>query len=104
MAELHIERTHGLSPQAALDLAQRWVDQAHKDWGLQCRPGPMDASDPTPQAQRWCFERTGVSGQLHVDAQCFQLELKLGFLLSAYRDRIRAQIESNLDEAIRAIS
>jgi putative polyhydroxyalkanoate system protein len=100
MADLHIERPHTLATPAAMDLAQHWVKQAQTDWGMQCHP----CTDAPEGSQAWRFERTGVSGELRVDGQRFALDLKLGFLLSAYRERIRSQIETNLDTAIRDVS
>jgi putative polyhydroxyalkanoate system protein len=99
MAELRIERRHGLSPQQALGLAERWVQQAHTDWSMPCT-----AMTCGPGSHGWRFARPGVSGELRVDGEQFALELKLGFLLSAYQHKIRQQIEANLDEAIRSVS
>jgi len=99
MAELCITRSHGLSPQQALSLAERWVQQAHTDWSMPCTPTPCP-----PGSHGWRFARPGVSGELRLDGERFVLELKLGFLLSAYQHKIRQQIEANLDEAIRSIS
>lgn len=44
------------------------------------------------------FERTGVSGTLHLAAKELVLDVRLGFLLMAFRDSIAAAIERNLDQ------
>jgi putative polyhydroxyalkanoate system protein len=99
MAHLQIERVHGLSAEQALGLTEQWVAQASGDWGMRCEAVP--AYDGT---QTWRFERPGVAGELRVDDERFVLDLKLGFLLSAYQHKIRQQVERNLDDAIRALS
>lgn len=99
MAHMRIERHHGLSPEQALALAERWVQQAQTDWSMPCTALPCEAGSHT-----WRFARPGVSGELRVDGERFALDVKLGFLLSAYQHKIRQQIEANLDEAIRALS
>ena len=99
MAELRIERAHGLAPEQALALARAWVQQGEADWGLQCSALPCEGA-----SQVWRFARTGVLGELRADAERFVLQLQLGFLLSAYQARIRREIEAKLDAAIRALS
>ncbi len=99
MADLQIERVHGLSAEQAQGLAEQWVAQASGEWGMRCEDVP--AHDGT---QTWRFERPGVAGELRVDSERFRLDLKLGFLLSVYQHKIRQQIERNLDDAIRALS
>lgn len=92
MPELRIEREHRLTPDEALAMAQRWVQEAERDWGLSCQgPQPLDEG-PT-----WTFERPGVSGQLQLQPQRFVLQLQLGFLLSAYASRMERHIRDNLD-------
>ncbi len=46
---------------------------------------------------RITFTRTGVSGELRVDADRFELDAKLGFLLGAFKDRIEQEVTKNLD-------
>lgn len=50
--------------------------------------------------ERVTFERTGVKGELIATADRFTLTVTLGFLLSGFSDRIRGEIEKNLDAAI----
>ncbi|MFN4361572.1 MAG: polyhydroxyalkanoic acid system family protein [Hylemonella sp.] len=91
MAEIHIHRAHGLAWDAALGLAQDWQTQAEQDWGLHC----------TAQAgeglHHIAFERPGLQGRLQVSGDAFELQLTLGFLLSAYRARIEAELQQRLD-------
>ena len=46
------------------------------------------------------FTRSGVNGTLHVTADHFDLDAKLGFLLGAFKDRIEAEIVKNLDDLL----
>ena len=43
------------------------------------------------------FARAGVAGTLVVDAQQFDMTAKLGFLFTAFKDRIEAEIGGQLD-------
>eukprot|EP01034_Spumella_vulgaris_P026065 gene26063-32595_t len=51
----------------------------------------VDGCAVEPQDQMR-FARSGVSGQLTVTASRFDLQLKLGFLLGAYSERIAQKI------------
>lgn len=94
MPELCIERRHSLGLAAAREVAQRWTHEAETEWGMRCRAEPGDGQD------RVFFERSGVSGCLTVSAGCFDLQIKLGFLLGAYRPQIEQKIRANLDELL----
>ena len=50
--------------------------------------------------ERVTFERSGVEGRLLATADNFERNVTLGFLLSGFSDRIRGEIEKNLDAAI----
>jgi len=43
------------------------------------------------------FERPGMQGMLRVSPDVFELRMTLGFLLSAYRGRIEAELQRRLD-------
>jgi putative polyhydroxyalkanoate system protein len=91
MPDLKIEREHTLGLDGARLVAERWREQAEQDWGMTC------ASDPGEAADRMRFERSGVSGQLTVTENRFDLQIKLGFLLGAYSSKIEEKIQANLD-------
>ena len=46
------------------------------------------------------FSRSGLSGTLEVSGQHFRMQAQLGFLLSAFKERIEAEIQKNLDALI----
>ncbi len=85
MAELVFERAHSLSLEAARKVAQRLADEMRADYGVE---------------SRWdgdvlLFSRTGLSGELRVDAQLIRLDAQLGFLFSAFKPRIEASMAAN---------
>jgi putative polyhydroxyalkanoate system protein len=49
---------------------------------------------------RWNFKRAGAHGSLATSSQSFELEMHLGFLLGAFQDKIKQQIEQNLDQLL----
>lgn len=46
------------------------------------------------------FSRSGVSGELQVRADRFELTAQLGFLLGAFSHKIQHEIEHNLDSLL----
>ena len=97
MADIEIQRTHGLDWAGAQALAQAWRAQAESDWGMTCTHTPGDTED------RLTFERPGAQGVLRVDAVQFELQITLGFLLRAYKSQIAEKINRNLDEALASL-
>ena len=73
-------------------MAQQWARDAERDFGMEA------VLDKT--AERWTFKRSGVHGSLVTSAQSFELELHLGFLLGAFQDKIKQQIEKNLNQLL----
>lgn len=96
MAQLAVHRAHTLGLDQARERAKEWVAQAERDYGLQCAYQPGEAED------RVLFRRSGVSGELRLSADRFDLQAQLGFLLSAYQGRIESQINANLDALLSA--
>ena len=94
MADIEIQRTHGLGWAGAQSLAKAWQSQAESDWGMTCTHTPGEGED------RLTFERVGAQGVLRVDATQFELQITLGFLLRAYKTLIAEKINRNLDEAL----
>ena len=73
-------------------MAQQWARDAERDFGMET------VLDKTTEL--WNFKRSGVHGSLVTSAQSFELELHLGFLLGAFQDKIKQQIEKNLDQLL----
>lgn len=73
-------------------MAHQWARDAERDFGMET------VLDKT--TERCTFKRSGVHGSLVTSAQRFELELHLGFLLGAFKDKIKQQIEHNLDQLL----
>jgi putative polyhydroxyalkanoate system protein len=91
MANVHIEREHGLGLDAARKIAMTWAEHVEQEFSMECTYEEGDAADEVT------FTRSGVNGSLHVGPSQFVLDAKLGFLLGAFKDRIEAEIVKNLD-------
>lgn len=94
MADIHIVRTHTLSLPEARAIALQWAEQARDEFGMDCDYQHGDDADVLQ------FARAGVKGSLRVDAEGFELNAQLGFLLGAFKDKIEREIVKNLDELL----
>ena len=94
MADIHIERDHGMSLVQARKTAFRWAEQAEEKFDMQCTYEEGGTADEVS------FKRSGVTGTLTVTAVTFTLQAKLGFLLGAFKDKIEGEIVKNLDALI----
>ena len=94
MADIHIERAHGMDLTQARQTARHWATQAEEKYQLQ------GSYDEGPEGDTFSFQRTGVSGTLQVTGQAFTLDAKLGFLLSAFKPQIEAEMTKKIDTLI----
>ena len=94
MANLHILREHTLGLLAARKIAVTWAEQVEADFGMECSYEEGKAADQVT------FSRSGVNGTLHVTAERFELDAKLGFRLGAFKGKIEAEIVKNLDDLL----
>lgn len=92
MADIRIERAHTLGMPAARNIALTWTEQAEEKFDMACTYDQGESCDQVG------FVRSGVSGTLTVTADSFALNARLGFLLSAFKERIEAEIAKNLDQ------
>ena len=91
VADLHIVREHTLGLAQARKVALDWAEQMESEYRMQCtyqKGGTQDLLS---------FEGTGASGTLQVDKALFELNVRLGFLLGAFKEKIEAGIVKNLD-------
>lgn len=91
MANIHILRNHKLGLSAARKVAFKWAEQAETELKMECTYEEGATQDEV------AFQRSGVSGTLHVTKDKFELDATLGFLLGAFKDRIEDEIVKNLD-------
>ena len=94
MPDIHIHREHHLGLKEARKVAFAWAEKAEKKLDLECVYEEGDTEDLLS------FTRAGVKGTLVVDAQQFDMTAKLGFLFSAFKDRIETEISGQLDELL----
>ena len=94
MADIHIHRTHRLGLARARKTAWQWAESAEEKFGMECTVIEGKTSDVVE------FTRPGVDGRLVVDADSFDLTARLGLLLGAFRGRIEAGIEENVDAVL----
>ena len=91
MADLHIVREHTLGMAAARQLALDWAEEMETEFRMRC------TYQEGPQQDIVTFEGTGAKGTLQVNAASFELDVKLGFMLGNFKDKIEAVIRKKLD-------
>lgn len=96
MPDIYLRREHTLGLEAARKVATAWADRLRDQFGMDCRLDPGVGSDVLH------FSRAGADGSLRVTASCFELDVRLGFLLGAYKDKIEAEVSRNLDQLLEA--
>lgn len=94
MPDLRIRRDHDLGLPEARKIAEDWIRSAQTQLHMACTHHPGETMD------RIAFTRSGVSGELRVAGDRFELDAKLGFLLGAFKDRIEQEVSENLDELL----
>nr|WHW29494.1 putative polyhydroxyalkanoic acid system family protein [uncultured bacterium] len=95
MADLHIVRPHALGLKEARKIAFDWAEQVERDLGMDC------TYEEGRSADKVCFSRSGVQGQLQVTKDKFELDAKLGFLVGAFKGRIEAEITDMLNQLLK---
>ena len=91
MPDIHIHRPHTLGLAKARRIALQWAEEVEKSFNMECTILEGTTSDTVE------FKRSGVKGELLVQADLFTLDAKLGFLLGAFSKTIVTEIEKNLD-------
>ena len=94
MPDIRIQRDHTLGLAEARKVAFRWAEQAEEQFDMACTYEEGDSSDEVT------FTRSGVNGTLLVTASAFDMVVRLGFLLGAFKDRIEGEIVKNLDSLL----
>ena len=91
MPDIHIHRDHSLGLAKAREVALQWAEEAEAKFDMECTILEGETSDTVE------FTRSGVKGELLVEANQFTLDAKLGFLLGAFAKTIEGEIEKNFD-------
>jgi len=91
MADITLHRTHTLGLPAARHIAHTWAAQAEGEFGMAC------TYEEGPSADLLSFKRAGVAGTLRITETEFKLNATLGFLMSAFKEKIEQVIAKNFD-------
>lgn len=94
MSDIHMQREHTLGLPAARKLANEWLEQAESRLGLSCTYVEGASCDEIS------FERAGVSGTVQVTEDRFVLNAELGFLFSAFQDKIETEVARRMDKLL----
>jgi putative polyhydroxyalkanoate system protein len=88
MADIEVQRDHALGLKKAKAAAQKVADEMAENFDMESEW----------EGNTLYFSRSGVTGELTVTKNSVQMNAKLGFLLSAFKPKIEAQIEKNFEE------
>jgi putative polyhydroxyalkanoate system protein len=91
MPDIRIHREHSLGMAKAREVAWQWAEQVEQQFDMACTVIEGQDRDTVE------FTRSGVSGQLIVAGDFFDLHARLGFLLGAFAKTIEQEILKNLD-------
>ncbi len=86
MADINIVQQHKLTAVKAREAAQQVADKLAQEYDLAC------AWDGDVLR----FERSGVDGSLTLEKEQAQLQIKLGFMLSAFASTIEGKIAEKM--------
>ncbi|MFO0144347.1 MAG: polyhydroxyalkanoic acid system family protein [Betaproteobacteria bacterium] len=90
MSDIHYVRKHSLSLTEAKKKVQQAADHLADEYDLQSEW----------EGDTLHFTRSGVDGHIAVTAKDVTLDVKLGFLLRAFKTSFERHIERNLDDAL----
>lgn len=77
--------------EAAREMAQQWAEQAENKYDMDCTYEKGALQDTL------CFARAGIKGTLDVLPGALDFHAQLGFLVSAFKERIQTELEQQLD-------
>ncbi|MGZ3183174.1 MAG: polyhydroxyalkanoic acid system family protein [Telluria sp.] len=92
MATIHIVHAHTLTPKQARAAAQKVADKIAEDYDM----------DTEWEGDVLYFERSGVEGALTLETKSVEVEIQLGFLMSAFAGTIEDKIRENIDKVFGA--
>ena len=90
MATISVSKVHHLNHAKAKGVAEKMAKDLHKRFELRC----------TWDGDECRFERSGLTGAMHVGKDKITLDVKLGFLLSAVAPSIERAIHDELDKLV----
>lgn len=94
MSDVKYQQSHTLGLERARSLAKEWVAGAAGQLGLSC-----DYQEGADQ-DTVTFERMGVKGEMKVSGTEFDLQIKLGMMMAAFKPMIEAEVSKSLGRII----
>lgn len=98
MSDIKMQHAHTLGLDKARELAKEWVNGAAKQLGLNCQHVEGAEQDTIT------FERMGINGLMTVTGTSFDLNIKIGMVMAAFKPIIEAEINKNLTRIIEKAS
>jgi putative polyhydroxyalkanoate system protein len=98
MSDITYQHSHNLGMDKARELATHWVEDTAKKMGLTCQHEQGATQDTIS------FERMGVHGTMLVSPTSFDLNIKLGMMMKAFKPMIEAEVSKNLTRIIEKAS
>jgi putative polyhydroxyalkanoate system protein len=90
MADIDFQKPHTLGLEKARSLAKQWMEEGAPKFGLSCLRTEGAKQDTIT------FERMGVKGTMLVSGSCFDLQVKLGMMMAAFKPLIEAELAKNV--------
>jgi putative polyhydroxyalkanoate system protein len=90
VSDISIKRNHNTTVAEAKKVADKVAAKLEKDYQLRSHW----------EGDVLNFTRSGVNGRLSVSVTHFQIDVKLGFLMAAFKNPIQGAIEQNLDKML----
>ncbi|WP_394787935.1 polyhydroxyalkanoic acid system family protein [Rhodoferax sp.] len=94
MTDIHMQREHTLGLAGARKLVGQWIEQAETRLGMTCTYTEGSTQDEI------AFERAGVSGTVQLTETLFVLDAELGFLFSAFKEKIETEVARRMDKML----
>lgn len=98
MSDIKLQQSHALGLDKARELTQQWLKDATHQLGLTCQVTQGETEDTVT------FERSGIKGTMLVSGSNFDLQVKLGMMMAAFKPLIEAEVNKNLGRMIEKAS
>lgn len=94
MPDIKLHRAHQLGLPGARKIALQWAEKAEEKFDMDCTYEEGDEQDTL------YFTRAGIKGTLEVLPDALDFHAELGFLVSAFKSRIEAELVEQLDKML----
>lgn len=94
MPDIKLHRKHHLGLPGARKVALQWAEKAEEKFDMECTYEEGDEQDTL------YFTRAGIKGTLDVFPDALDFHAELGFLVSAFKNRIETELSEQLDKLL----